>query len=86
MIIWQFCPISNNIITEKQDSVDESGLAKDNRKNMVVLYDDGDNSDEILKITNWFANTGNFNLNVVSIIRKGITDNDENIMSHQITL
>jgi hypothetical protein len=43
----------------------------------VVLYDDGDNSDEILKATNWFANTGNFNLNVVSINRKGIMDSYE---------
>ena len=48
----------------------KQGLTKENRKNMVVLYDDGDNSDEVLKITNWFANTGNFNLNVVSINRK----------------
>ena len=37
---------------------------------MVILYDDGDDSDEILKITKWFANTGNFNLNVVAINRK----------------
>ena len=44
---------------------------------MVVLYDDGDNSDEVLKITNWFANTGNFNLNVVAIDRKAIVDNYE---------
>ena len=60
----------NNIVTERQNFSDEPGLTQDNRKNMVVLYDDGDNSDEILKITNWFANTGNFNLNVVSIVRK----------------
>ncbi len=60
----------NSIITEKQNFHDETELAKDNRKNLVVLYDDGDNSDEILKITNWFANTGNFNLNVVSLVRK----------------
>lgn len=53
------------VITKKQDEMDETRLAKGNRKNMVVLYDDGDNSDEVLKITNWFANTGNFNLNVV---------------------
>ena len=46
-------------------------------RDMVVLYDDGDNSDEVLKITNWFANTGNFNLNVVSINRKGIMDSYE---------
>ena len=68
----------DNIVLERQDvTMDEQGLSKENRKNMVVLYDDGDNSDEVLKITNWFANTGNFNLNVVSIIRKGIVDNYE---------
>ena len=44
---------------------------------MVVLYDHRDNSDEVLKITNWFANTGNFNLNVVSINRKDIMDSYE---------
>jgi basic amino acid/polyamine antiporter, APA family len=67
----------DNIIMEKQDVTNETELTKKNRKNMVVLYDDGDNSDEVLKITNWFANTGNFNLNVVSINRKGIMDSYE---------
>jgi hypothetical protein len=67
----------DNLILEKQDVMNETGLTKDNRKNMVVLYDNGDNSDEVLKITNWFANTGNFNLNVVAIDRKGIADNYE---------
>ncbi len=68
----------DDIVFERQDvTMDEQGLTKENRKNMVVLYDDGDNSDEVLKITNWFANTGNFNLNVVVIIRKGIVDNYE---------
>jgi hypothetical protein len=65
------------VITEKQDGMNETGLAKENRKNMVVLYDDGDNFDEVLKITNWFVNTGNFNLNVVSVNRKGIMDSYE---------
>ena len=39
------------------------------RKNMVILYDDGDNSDEILQVTNYFANSGNFNLIVVALNR-----------------
>ena len=39
------------------------------RKNMVILYDDGDNSDEILQVTNNFANSGNFNLIVVALNR-----------------
>jgi basic amino acid/polyamine antiporter, APA family len=36
---------------------------------MVILYDDGDNSDEILQVTNYFANSGNFNLIVVALNR-----------------
>ena len=39
------------------------------RKNMVILYDDGDNSDEVLQVTNNFANGGNFNLIVVALNR-----------------
>ncbi|ALI35770.1 putative amino acid permease YhdG [Candidatus Nitrosocosmicus oleophilus] len=39
------------------------------RKNMVILYDDGDNSNEILRVTDYFANSGNFNLIVVALNR-----------------
>ena len=39
------------------------------RKNMVILYDDGDDSDEILQITSNIANNGNFNLIVVALNR-----------------
>ena len=60
----------NDIQLEEQNLHSEVGATKENRKNMVILYDDGDDSDEILKITKWFANTGNFNLNVVAINRK----------------
>ncbi|HEY0580019.1 MAG TPA: hypothetical protein VGC75_04870, partial [Candidatus Nitrosocosmicus sp.] len=60
----------NDIRMEEQNVHSEIGLTKENRKNMVILYDDGDDSDGILKITKWFANTGNFNLNVVAINRK----------------
>ncbi|MBA3749481.1 MAG: amino acid permease [Nitrosopumilus sp.] len=66
---------------ERQSLTNETGLTKDNKKNLVVLYDDGDNSDEILKITNWFANTERFNLNVVALSRKG---NDTSIGNQQI--
>jgi APA family basic amino acid/polyamine antiporter len=69
--------VDNGVITERQYTADETRLPNDGRKNLVVLYDDGDNSDEILKATNWFANTGNFNLNVFSINRKGIMDSYE---------
>lgn len=62
-----------NMHADKPDA-----LLENNKKNMVILYDDGDNSDEILKITNCFANTGNFNLNVVAINRKGNNGLDDN--------
>src|SRR6478672_1128240 len=47
-----------------------SNQQQPNKKNLVILYDDGDNSDEIIKIANYFANTNNFNLNVVALNRK----------------
>jgi hypothetical protein len=53
-------------ITGENDSIS----SQTGKKNMVVLYDDGDNSDEILKITNYFMNTENFKLNVVALNRK----------------
>jgi hypothetical protein len=63
----------DNLIIEKQYNIDDKTvLTKDDRKNLVVLYDDGDYSDEILKITKCFANTERFNLNVVAINRKDI--------------
>jgi len=43
---------------------------------MVVLYDNGDNSDEILRVTSWFTNTERFNLNVIAINRKGWNNNN----------
>src|SRR6478609_8066507 len=48
----------DNLIIEREYSIGDktSLLTKEERKNLVVLYDDGDNSDEILKVTNWFAN------------------------------
>ena len=44
---------------------------------MVNLYDDGDNSDEILRVTNYFANSGNFNLIVVALNRNTKMINEE---------
>jgi APA family basic amino acid/polyamine antiporter len=59
----------SDIVMERQDFGEES-ITKDKRKNLVILYDNGDNSDEVLQVTSWFANTGNFNLNVVAIKRR----------------
>ena len=57
------------------------------RKNMVILYDDGDNSDEILQVTNYFANNGNFNLIVVALNRntKLVEDNRTNLNNNTRT-
>ncbi len=59
----------SNIVMERSFG-NGAEIAKSGKKNMIVLYDDGDNSDEILKITRWFANTEIFNLKVISINRK----------------
>ena len=61
-------------ILDRQNNIDESGVTKDDKRNMVVLYDDGDNSDEILKVTTWFANNERLNLNVVAINRRNLNN------------
>ncbi|HZA07057.1 MAG TPA: amino acid permease, partial [Nitrososphaeraceae archaeon] len=63
--------IEESLLEEKVISKEDYSLSpSQNKKNLVILYDDGDKSDEILKITNCFANSGNFNLNVVALTRK----------------
>jgi basic amino acid/polyamine antiporter, APA family len=70
------------IISERQNNTDELGVTKDDKRNVVVLYDDGDNSDEILKVTTWFANNEKLNLKVVAINRKNL-NNKYNIIHHK---
>ena len=70
------------IILERQNNTDESGVTKDDKRNMVVLYDDGDNSDEILKVTTWFANNERLNLKVVAINRRNL-NNKYHIIHHK---
>ena len=65
-------------VLESQDNSSETRLTpKENKKNMIILYDNGDNSDEILRVTSWFTNIERFNLNVIAINRKGL-NNDNN--------
>ena len=65
-------------VLEPQDNSIETRLTpKENKKNMIILYDNGDNSDEILRVTSWFTNIERFNLNVIAINRKGL-NNDNN--------
>jgi basic amino acid/polyamine antiporter, APA family len=57
-------------------------VTKNEKRNIVVLYDDGDNSDEILKVTTWFANNEKLNLKVVAINRRNL-NNKFNIINHK---
>ncbi len=74
------------IILERQNQTDAiGGLTKeDDKRNMVVLYDDGDNSDEILKVTTWFANNERVHLKVVAINRRNV-NNKRDIINHKKT-
>ena len=70
-------------ILERQNNTNEEiGVTKDEKRNMVVLYDDGDNSDEILKVTTWFANNEKLNLKVVTIKRRHL-NNKYDIVHHK---
>ncbi len=63
------------IVLERENNVNETRLTtKENKKNMVILYDNGDNSDEILRVTSWFINIEKINLNVIAINRKGLNN------------
>lgn len=57
------------LLAEEREEFDEIQQSIGIRKNLVILYDDGDNSDEILQVTNYFANSGSFNLIVVALNR-----------------
>lgn len=67
------------IVLESQDNSEETTLIpKENKKNIIILYDNGDNSDEILRVTSWFTNIEKFNLNVIAINRKGLNNDNNN--------
>ena len=71
------------IILERQNNTNEEiVVTKDDKRNIVVLYDDGDNSDEILKVTTWFANNEKLNLKVVAINRRNL-NNKYDIIHHR---
>src|SRR5688500_16455773 len=69
-------------LERKNNNNKEIGVTKDEKRNMVVLYDDGDNSDEILKITAWFANNERLNLKIVAIKRR-LLNNKYDIINHK---
>jgi basic amino acid/polyamine antiporter, APA family len=67
------------MVLESQDNFNETRLTlKENKKNIIILYDNGDNSDEILRVTSWFTNIEKFNLNVIAINRKGLINDNNN--------
>jgi basic amino acid/polyamine antiporter, APA family len=67
------------IVLEPQNNFNETRLTpKENKKNIIILYDNGDNSDEILRVTSWFTNIERFNLNVIAINRKGLNNDNNN--------
>jgi basic amino acid/polyamine antiporter, APA family len=70
------------IFSERQNNTEENGVTKNEKRNIVVLYDDGDNSDEILKVTTWFANNEELNLKVVAINRRSL-NNRYDIIHHK---
>ena len=71
------------IILERQNNTNEEiEVSIDDKRNIVVLYDDGDNSDELLKVTTWFANNERLNLKVVTINRRNL-NNKYNIINHK---
>ncbi|MGH9980216.1 MAG: amino acid permease, partial [Nitrososphaeraceae archaeon] len=71
------------IILERQNNTNEEiEVSIDDKRNIVVLYDDGDNSDEVLKVTTWFANNERLNLKVVTINRRNL-NNKYNIINHK---
>ena len=70
MIIWQSENVRDDaLLAVEREEFYEMQRSIGIRKNMVILYDDGDDSDEILQITSNIANNGNFNLIVVALNR-----------------
>ena len=70
MIIWQSENVRDDaLLAVEREEFYEMQRSIGIRKNMVILYDDGDDSDEILQVTSNIANNGNFNLIVVALNR-----------------
>lgn len=57
------------LLTEEREEFDKMQQSIGIRKNLVVLYDDGDDSDEILQVTKYFASIEIYNLIVVALNR-----------------
>jgi amino acid transporter len=74
------------LLAEEREEFYEMQQSIGIRRNLVILYDDGDNSDEILQVTNYFANSGNYNLIVVAINRNSNTMEAKISESDNITL
>ena len=78
MITWQSENVRDDaLLAVEREEFYEMQRSIGIRKNMVILYDDGDDSDEILQITSNIANNGNFNLIVVALNRNTKIDNEK---------
>lgn len=55
------------------------------KKNVAVLYDGGDHSDVVLKVTSWLEHSGKFNVSVLSVNKKeDYNINESNNLSNNI--
>jgi basic amino acid/polyamine antiporter, APA family len=59
---------SNEVRMDSTPAAQRAGLTI--KKNMVVLYDGGYNSDLVLKATSWLEHSGKFNVSVLSVNRR----------------
>jgi hypothetical protein len=66
----------NNNITNTRTIAENNNINNNNnapssgKKNLVVVYDSGNHSDAVLKVTSWLEHTGQFKVNVLAITDK----------------
>ncbi len=65
-------------ITKDQDIPDEKMEYK-RKKNLVVLYDEGDHSEAVLRTASWLEHSGKFKVSVLSITKKEEKYSDHDI-------
>ena len=65
------------VLSSTPSSTDDTPIAENNnnmprqeKKNLVVVYDSGNHSDAVLKVTSWLEHTGQFKVNVLAITDK----------------
>jgi basic amino acid/polyamine antiporter, APA family len=65
----------------KQEHIDTKtrpqALTDSEKGSMVVVYDGGDHSDTLLKVTSWLEHSGRFKVGLISLVRGGSNDNQK---------